>query len=152
MSSILVYTPEATLEGNDKFGDIEAKFGEEMDIKEVTPTAGLYCMYMAILGAAKDKGLLQAEEVDDTIKKVINATANKRQMAIAAINHYKLPACICIDNGNGTADIDYNKNIVDESDTIFILERMGGFHYDWLKRRGAAPGVSAGGASLALRF
>jgi len=151
MSSIYVFTSKTTLEGNNEFGDIEVEEGENMDIQVVSP--GDYCMYKAILAAANDKGFLHGETVD-AIKEGINSTANKRQKAKDVIKEYDLPACICIETGDGHAVIDYNQNIVDGSDTFFILERsvVGGIHYDWLKRGGAAAGGRAGGASLALRF
>ena len=153
MSSIYVFTSKTTLEGNNEFGDIEVEEGEVMDIQEVKPPAGPYCMYQAILAAANDKGLLHGATVD-AIKEGINSTASKRQKAKDVISKLELPACICIETGDGHAVIDYNQNIVDGSDTFFILERsvVGGIHYDWLKRGGAAAGGRAGGASLALRF
>ncbi len=149
MTTIIVYTSQATAEGGGDIEAIEFDEGEEMDIQIVS--YGTDCMYNAILSAAKDKDLLDKATTVEVIKEGINE-ASKRAMAKAAISKLRLPACICIEDGNGNAVVDYNKNIVDESDTIFILERLGGFHYDWLKRRGAAAGGSAGGASLALRF
>lgn len=155
--SFIVFTSEAKLAGNNEFGDIEADEGEIMDIQEVSP--GPECMYEAILLAANDKGLLSGLNVDEIAEHVNKTT--KREQAIAAIKYYHLPACICDQYGT----INFHKNFAGEPNALFILERpvVGGFHYDWLKRRGAAAGGSAGGAavaaggsaggaSLALRF
>lgn len=167
MTTITVFTSQATLEGAGENDDIEVDEGEDMEIQTVSH--GPYCMYTAILFAANDKdlaakdtNLLQEATKPTNIAQMVaaeiarNGASNgtsrpsRRELAKVAIRMLNLPACICIEIGDH-AVVDYNENIVDESDTIFILERMGGLHYDWLKRRGAAGG-GAGGASLALRF